>query len=139
MLMQTIVNCSTYDMIVERSLFSFLLQLLQGSSDSFYLRLKNRRGSGETRQKLPVRLEDLEDYSGMFKKGVFLPLLGALGISILNFCILRGYALILHNSDDVCKSCDTQLDLLLSLSKYINEDTKNFPARCILSLYFSAQ
>jgi len=41
--------------------------------------------------------EDFDDFSGMFKKGTFLPLLGALGIAVLILAIGLGVSMLLPN------------------------------------------
>ena len=63
--------------------------------------------------------ENLEDFSGMFKKGVFLPLLEALGISVLIFALSGGLSFALPKLPQmvVVILSITTLGFLLSLSK----------------------
>jgi len=83
--------------------------------------------------------DNLEDYSGMFKKDVFLPLLGALGISVLIFAASGGLALLLPKLPMmvVVIMSITTIGLILSLSKKINKIEKTFQLGMYLILVFS--
>jgi uncharacterized membrane protein len=133
------VIVSTYDMIVGAFLVLFFITVAPRIFRFILPPFEESKGIRGDEAEIASQTEDLEDYSGMFKKGVFLPLLGALGISILIFAFSGGLALILHKLPMmvVVILSITTIGLLLSLSKYINRIQKTFQLGMYLILVFS--
>jgi uncharacterized membrane protein len=133
------VIVSTYDMIVGAFLVLFFITVAPRIFRFILPPFEESKGIRGDEAEIASQTEDLEDYSGMFKKGVFLPLLGALGISILIFAFSGGLALLLHKFPMmvVVILSITTIGLLLSLSKYINRIQKTFQLGMYLILVFS--
>jgi uncharacterized membrane protein len=133
------VIVSTYDMIVGAFLILFFITVAPRIFRFILPPFEESKGITGEEAEILSQTENLEDYSGMFKKGVFLPLLGALGISILIFAFSGGLALILHKLPMmvVVILSITSIGLLLSLSKYINRIEKTFQLGMYLILVFS--
>jgi uncharacterized membrane protein len=133
------VIVSTYDMIVGAFLVLFFITIAPRLFRLILPPFEESKGIRGDEAEILSQTENLEDYSGMFKKGVFLPLLGALGISILIFAFSGGLALILNKLPMmvVVILSITTLGLLLSLSKYINRIEKTFQLGMYLILVFS--
>jgi len=133
------VIVSTYDMIVGAFLVLFFITVAPRIFRFILPPFEESKGISGDEAEIASQTEDLEDYSGMFKKGVFLPLLGALGISILIFAFSGGLALLLHKLPImvVVILSITTIGLLLSLSKYINRIQKTFQLGMYLILVFS--
>jgi uncharacterized membrane protein len=133
------VILSTYDMIVGAFLVLFFITVAPRIFRFILPPFEESKGISGDEAEIASQTEDLEDYSGMFKKGVFLPLLGAFGISILIFAFSGGLALLLHKLPMmvVVILSITTIGLLLSLSKYINRIQKTFQLGMYLILVFS--
>jgi uncharacterized membrane protein len=133
------VIVSTYDMIVGAFLVLFFITVAPRIFRFILPPFEESKGIRGDEAEIASQTEDLEDYSGMFKKGVFLPLLGALGISVLIFAFSGSLALILHKLPMmvVVILSITTIGLLLSLSKYINTIQKTFQLGMYLILVFS--
>ena len=133
------VIVSTYDMIVGAFLVLFFITVAPRIFRFILPPFEESQGISGDESEIASQTEDLEDYSGMFKKEVFLPLLGALGISILIFAFSGGLALLLHKLPMmvVVILSITTIGLLLSLSKYINRIQKTFQLGMYLILVFS--
>jgi len=133
------VIVSTYDMIVGAFLVLFFITVAPRIFRFILPPFEESKGIRGDQAEIASQTEDLEDYSGMFKKGVFLPLLGALGISVLIFAFSGSLALILHKLPMmvVVILSITTIGLLLSLSKYINTIQKTFQLGMYLILVFS--
>ena len=133
------VIVSTYDMIVGAFLVLFFITVAPRIFRFILPPFEVSKGIRGEEAEILSQTENLEDYSGMFKKGVFLPLLGALGISVLIFAFSGGLALLLHNLPMmvVVILSITTLGLLLSLLKSINRIEKTFQLGMYLILVFS--
>jgi len=133
------VIVSTYDMIVGAFLVLFFITVAPKLFRLILPPFEESNGITGDEAEILSQTGDLEDYSGMFKKGVFLPLLGALGISVLIFAFSGGLALLLHRLPMmvVVILSITTIGLLLSLSKYINRIEKTFQLGMYLILVFS--
>jgi uncharacterized membrane protein len=133
------VIVSTYDMIVGAFLVLFFITVAPRIFRFILPPFEESKGISGDAAEIASQTENLEDYSGMFKKGVFLPLLGALGISVLIFAVSGGLALLLPKlpMTVVVILSITTLGLLLSLSKYINKIEKTFQLGMYLILVFS--
>jgi uncharacterized membrane protein len=133
------VIVSTYDMIVGAFLILFFITIAPRLFRMILPPFEESKGITGDETEILRQTENLEDYSGMFKKGVFLPLLGALGISVLIFAFSGGLALLLNRLPMmvVVILSITTIGLLLSLSKTINKIEKTFQLGMYLILVFS--
>jgi uncharacterized membrane protein len=133
------VIVSTYDMIVGAFLVLFFITIAPRLFRMILPPFEESKGISGDEAEILSQTENLEDFSGMFKKGVFLPLLGALGISVLIFAFSGSLALLLHKLPMmvVVILSITTIGLLLSLSKYINRIEKTFQLGMYLILVFS--
>jgi len=133
------VIVSTYDMIVGAFLVLFFITIAPRIFRFILPPFEVSKGISGDEAEILSQTENLDDYSGMFKKGVFLPLLGAFGISILIFAVSGGLALLLHKLPMmvVVILSITTFGLLFSLSKYINKIEKTFQLGMYLILVFS--
>jgi uncharacterized membrane protein len=133
------VIVSTYDMIVGAFLVLFFITVAPRIFRLILPPFEESHGITGDDEEILKQTENLEDYSGMFKKGVFLPLLGALGISVLIFAVSGGLALLLNRLPMmvVVIMSITTFGLLLSLSKKINRIEKTFQLGMYLILVFS--
>jgi uncharacterized membrane protein len=133
------VIVSTYDMIVGAFLILFFITIAPRLFRMILPPFEESKGITGDETEILRQTENLEDYSSMFKKGVFLPLLGALGISVLIFAFSGGLALLLNRLPMmvVVILSITTIGLLLSLSKTINKIEKTFQLGMYLILVFS--
>ena len=133
------VILSTYDMIVGAFLVLFFITIAPGIFRFILPPFDKSKGITGDEEEIAKQTENLEDYSGMFKKGVLLPLLGALGISVIIFLIAGSLSLLLHNFPMmvVVILSITTLGLLASLIKPINRIEKTFQLGMYLILVFS--
>jgi uncharacterized membrane protein len=132
-----IVN--TYDMIVGAFLVLFFITIAPRIFRFILPAFTAEKGMKADEEDVAKATENLEDYSGMFRKGVFLPLLGAMGISILIFAVSGGIALLLPMlpMTVVVILSITTLGLVVSLIKRINRIEKTFQLGMYLILVFS--
>jgi uncharacterized membrane protein len=133
------VIVSTYDMIVGAFLVLFFITIAPRIFRSILPPFDESKGITVDEAVIASQTDDLEDYSGMFNKGVFLPLLGALGLSVLIFAASGGIALLLPGIPMmvVVILSITTLGLLFSLLKSINSIEKTFQLGMYLILVFS--
>jgi len=133
------VIVSTYDMIVGAFLVLFFITVAPRIFRFILPPFQESKGIEGDAAEIASQTENLEDFSGMFKKGVFMPLLGALGISVLIFAFSGGLALLVPKLPMmvVVILSITTLGLLLSLSRYINRIEKTFQLGMYLILVFS--
>jgi len=133
------VIVSTYDMIVGAFLVLFFITVAPRIFRFILPPFEKSKGIEADDAEIASQTEDLENYSGMFKKGVFLPLLGAMGLSILIFAVSGGLALLLPKFPMmvVVILSITTLGLLMSLLKPINRIEKTFQLGMYLILVFS--
>jgi uncharacterized membrane protein len=133
------VILSTYDMIVGAFLVLFFITIAPRLFRLFLPAFVETQGITSDDAEIASVTDNLEDYSGMFKKGVFLPLIGAFGISVLIFALSGGLALLLPKLPMmvVVIMSITTLGLVLSLSKRINKIEKTFQLGMYLILVFS--
>ena len=90
------VILSTYDMIIGAFLVLFFITIAPRIFRFILPPFDKTKGITIDEEEIAKQTENLEDYSGMFKKGVLLPLLGALGISVIISVIAVCLALLLH-------------------------------------------
>jgi uncharacterized membrane protein len=132
-----IVN--TYDMIVGAGLVMFFITVAPGIFRSILPKFVEENGSVVDEAAITREIENLEDFSGMFKKSTFLPLLKAIGLSVIIFAIAGGLSLALPMFPQmvVVILSITTLAILASLIKYINKIEKTFQLGMYLILVFS--
>jgi uncharacterized membrane protein len=128
------VIVSTYDVIVGAFLVLFFITVAPRLFRYILPPFKASEEMTLDEAELARQTENLEDYSGMLKKGVFFPLMGALGISVLIFAVSGGLALLLPKLPMmvVVILSITTLGILASLLKPINKIEKTFQ----LGMYF---
>jgi uncharacterized membrane protein len=133
------VILSTYDMIVGAFLVLFFITIAPKIFRFILPPFDKTKGIIGDEEEIAKQTENLEDYSGMFKKGVFLPLLGALGISVTIFILAGSLGLLLYKIPlmVVVILTITTLGLLASLVKRINQIEKTFQLGMYLILVFS--
>jgi len=133
------VIVSTYDMIVGAFLVLFFITVAPRLFRMILPPFEESKGITGDDAEILRQTENLEDYSGIFKKEVFFPLLGAFGISILIFAFSGGLALLLNRLPMmvVVILSITTIGLLMSLSKTINRIEKTFQLGMYLILVFS--
>jgi uncharacterized membrane protein len=133
------VIVSTYDMIVGAFLVLFFITVAPKIFRFILPPFDESKGIAGDEAEIASQTDNLEDFSGIFKKGVFLPLLGALGISVLIFALSGGLALLLPKIPMmvVVILSITTLGLALSLLKIINRIEKTFQLGMYLILVFS--
>jgi uncharacterized membrane protein len=133
------VIVSTYDMIVGAFLVLFFITVAPRIFRFILPPFDESKGITGDEAEIASQTDNLEDYSGMFKRGTFLPLLGALGITVLIFAIAGGMALLLPKLPVmvVVILSITTLGLIASLFKPINRIEKTFQLGMYLILVFS--
>jgi uncharacterized membrane protein len=133
------VIVSTYDMIVGAFLVLFFITLAPRIFRFILPPFKPAEGYSVDEAEIVKQTENLEDFSGMFKKGVFLSLLAAFGISVLIFAIGGCLALLLPGIPMmvVVILSITSLGLLASMIKFVNRIEKTFQLGMYLILIFS--
>jgi uncharacterized membrane protein len=133
------VIVNTYDMIVGAFLVLFFITIAPPIFRFILPPFTAARGIDGDEAEIAKQTANLEDYSGMFKKGVLLPLAGALGISVLIFAFSGGLALLLPGlpMTVVVILTITTIGLLASLKKSINRIEKTFQLGMYLILVFS--
>jgi uncharacterized membrane protein len=133
------VIVSTYDVIVGAFLVLFFITVAPRIFRAFLPAFETVNGIQSNETEISSVTDDLEDYSGMLKRKVFVPLLGALGLSVLIFAFSGGLAFLLPKLPMmvVVILSITTLGLLFSLSKRINRIEKTFQLGMYLILVFS--
>jgi len=133
------VILSTYDMVIGAFLVLFFISVAPRLFRLILPPFVESKGISGDAEEIASVTDNLEDYSGMLKKDVLLPLLGALGISALIFAVSGGLALLLPKVPMmvVVIMSITTLGLLLSLSKKINSIPKTFQLGMYLIVVFS--
>jgi len=126
----------TYDMILSGIYFLFLITVGQRF---FLLFLKPFRFSQATGHKETFNLDEQNPYSGILNKKTFLPLLKALGLSVLIFAIGGGASLLVPENSQmvVVILIITSLGICASVLPSINKIDKTFELGMYLILIFS--
>lgn len=132
------ILASTYDMIIGAGLVLFFVSVAPRIFRFILPPFKNNITQHETSE-IDAPSEDLENFSGIFTRQKFLPLLGALGISVLIFAISFGLSLVLKNIPQmvVVILTITTLGIIASLFKFINRIDKTFQLGMYLIMVFS--
>ena len=133
---------NTYDMIVGAFLVLFFVTVAPGIFRAILPKYKEKGGVIVDENLVKKETESLDDYSGMLNKKTFLPLLKALGLSIiiagigatLYFLVPKEYA---QYRMAVMILSITTLGILASLIKAVNGIPKTFQFGMYLILVFS--
>jgi uncharacterized membrane protein len=134
------VIVSTYDMIVGAVLILFFISIAPKLFRSIlppFKKIPDTKANPDTNF---AEIEtDYEDYSGMFKKGRILPLLGALGLSVVIFALSFGISLLFPRIPQmvVVILSITTFAILGSLIKSLNRIEKTFQLGMYLIVVFS--
>jgi uncharacterized membrane protein len=136
------VVLNTYDMIVGAFLVLFFITVAPGLFRSFLPKFKEKDGIAIDEALVKKETEGLDDYSGMFKKETFFPLLKALGLSIIITAIGAGLSFLVPPEYKPYKNAVavlsiTTLGILASLFKPVNRIEKTFQLGMYLILVFS--
>jgi uncharacterized membrane protein len=133
------VILSTYDIVVGAMLVLFFITV---APKIFRFILPEFRGknviSADT-DEIIKETESLEDYSGMFRKDILLPLLKAFGLSVAIFAIAGGLSMALPMFPQmvVVILSITTMGLICSLFRQINSIQKTFQLGMYFILVFS--
>jgi len=129
---------STYDMVVGAFLILFYITVAPRLFRFILPPFKETQVNSDLPE-ITNELDDPEDYSGMFVKGRFGPLMKALGLSVLIFAAGAGLSFLLPSLPQmvVVILVITTLGLLASLVKSINKIEKTFQLGMYLILVFS--
>jgi uncharacterized membrane protein len=133
------VIVSTYDIIVGAALVLFFITIAPGIFRFILPKFTQDKGIAVEVDAITKETENMDDFSGMFKRTTFLPLLKALGISILIFALAGGLSLLLPMLPQmvVVILSITTLAILFSLIKSVNNIEKTFQLGMYLILVFS--
>lgn len=133
------VVVNTYDMIVGAFLVLFFITIGPRIFRYILPRFTEEKGIEIEESEIVKETENLEDFSGMLNKGVFLPLLKALGFSVIIFGISFGLSLVLPKLPQmvVIVLSITTLSILASMIKKINKIEKTFQLGMYLIIVFS--
>jgi uncharacterized membrane protein len=132
------IMTSTYDMIVGAVTIIFFITIGPRFFRAILPPFKHI-GNGEDSSKAAAEAESFEDYSGMMKKSVLLPLLKAFGIAILIFILSVGLSMLFPKGAQmvVVILSITTLGIIASLIKWVNKIEKTFQAGMYFILVFS--
>jgi uncharacterized membrane protein len=133
------VIVSTYDMIVGAGLVLFFITIGPRIFRFILPRFTEEKGISVEASVIARETENLDDFSGMLEKKRLLPLLKALGISILIFAVSGGISLALPMIPQmvVVILSITTLAIFASTIKSINKIEKTFQLGMYLILVFS--
>ena len=133
------VIVSTYDMIVGAGLVLFFITIAPRIFRFILPKFTEEKGISIEAEQITKETENLDDFSGMLNKKTFLPLMKALGISVVIFALAWGLSLALPMLPQmvVVILSITTLAILASLIKPINRIEKTFQLGMYLILVFS--
>jgi uncharacterized membrane protein len=132
------IMTSTYDMIVGAATIIFFITAGPRVFRAILPPFKHN-GNGDDPAHLVAETDSFEDFSGMFSRGILIPLLGALTFSIVIFAISFGISLLLPwiSQMVVVILSITTLAILASLISWINRIKKTFQLGMYFILVFS--
>lgn len=132
------VMTSTYDMIVGAITIIFFITAGPKLFRAILPPFKHNKDT-EVTDEMIEEAESFEDYTGMFRKGRIVPLLKALGLSLLIFVISFGISLLLPKVQQmvVVILSITTLAIIASLINWINKIEKTFQLGMYFILVFS--
>jgi uncharacterized membrane protein len=129
---------STYDMLVGAATIIFFITIGPRFFRAILPPFRHIESDADA-VALVAEAESFEDFSGMFRRGVFLPLLGALGVTLIIFIVSFGISLMLPMFPQmvVVILSITTLGILASLVQRINRIKKTFQLGMYFILVFS--
>lgn len=132
-----IVN--TYDMVVGAGLVLFFITVAPRIFRAILPKFVGENGISVDNAQIASEIENLDDFSGMFRNKTLLPLLKALGISVIIFALSGAISLLLPMFPQmvVVILSITTFAILASLVKSINNIEKTFQLGMYLILVFS--
>jgi uncharacterized membrane protein len=133
---------NTYDMIVGAFLILFFITVAPKIFRAFLPKFQEKDGITVDEELVKKETEGLDDFSGMLKKKTFMPLLKALGLSIIITAIGVGLSFLVPpeykpSRNAVAVLSITTLGIIASLFKPINRIEKTFQLGMYLILIFS--
>ncbi len=136
------VVLNTYDMIVGAFLVLFFITIAPKIFRAFLPKFKEKDGIAIDEDLVKKETEDLDNFSGMFKKKTFVPLLKALGLTIIIVGMGIGLSFLVPPQakpyrNAVAVLSITTLGILASLIKSVNKIEKTFQLGMYLILVFS--
>ena len=133
------VIVNTYDMLVGAVLVLFFITIAPRIFRFILPKFTAEKGMSVDDAMILKETENLEDYSGMLRRNVFLKLLKALGISVLIFAASYGLSLLLPGIPQavVVILSVTTLAILASMVGSINRIEKTFQLGMYFILVFS--
>jgi uncharacterized membrane protein len=133
------VIVNTYDIIVGAFLVLFFITIAPKLFRMILPPFEESKGIKGDEAEIASQTQDLEDYSGIFSKEIFIPLLKALGISILIIALSGGIAFLIPKAPlmVVVILSITTLGILASLIKWVNHIKKTFQLGMYFILVFS--
>lgn len=131
------IMANTYDMVVGAITIIFFITAGPRFFRAFLPAFRKIEGAGESGDVMDA--ESFEDYSGMFKKGVIMNLLKALGIAFLILGLSVGVSILVFGKmlDPVIILSITTLSIIASLFTWINRIEKTFQLGMYFVLIFS--
>lgn len=133
------VIVSTYDMVIGAGLVLFFITIAPRIFRFILPKFTEKKGISVEAEAIAKETENLDDFSGMLNKKTFIPLLKALGISVIIFALAGGlsFALPMLPQMVVVIISITTLAILTSLIKSVNKIEKTFQLGMYLILVFS--
>lgn len=133
------VIVSTYDMVIGAGLVVFFITIAPRIFRFILPKFTEEKGISVEASIIAKETDNLDDFSGMLNKKTILPLLKALGISVVIFAISGGISLLLPKIPQmvVVILSITTLAILASMIKSINKIEKTFQLGMYLILVFS--
>lgn len=133
------VIVSTYDMVIGAGLVLFFITIAPRIFRFILPKFTEKKGISVEAEAIAKETENLDDFSGMLNKKTFIPLLKALGISVIIFALAGGlsFALPMLPQMVVVILSITTLAILTSLIKSVNKIEKTFQLGMYLILVFS--
>lgn len=133
------VIVSTYDMVIGAGLVVFFITIAPRIFRFILPKFSEEKGISVDASEIAKETESLDDFSGMLNKKTLIPLMKALGVSVIIFAISGGISLALPMLPQmvVVILSITTLAILASLIKPLNRIEKTFQLGMYLILVFS--
>ncbi len=135
---ETYILVHTYDTIISALFILFFISIGQKVYSWFLPKFKTGQNTNIKIETQRLQVDDMNSYHGIFKKKTFIPLLGAIGISVLILAIGGGLSELVpkHVSMLTAILSITTLGILASLIPKINKIEKTFQAGMYFILIF---
>jgi uncharacterized membrane protein len=133
------VLVNTYDMLIGAFLVLFFITVAPRLFRMILPKYTPDKGISVDDQLIAKETENLEDFTGMFRKGTFLPLMKALGISVIIFAVSGGLSMLVPKAPQtvVVILLITTFAILVSMVESINKIEKTFQLGMYFILVFS--